>query len=245
MRHSDSIVNISAALFAVQKELEPVKKDSTNPHFKNRYASLETINEYVIELLNKHGILIMQGGGESQPNGTISVETMLVHIKTGEFVTSEVIMPLQKQDPQGAGSAITYGRRYNICALLCISTEDDDDAEGAIARAPRQVQSVASQTGHQLPPLQQRSRPAAQSPVPSCPKCGSDMWDNRGRKTNPRAPDFRCKDKANCDGAIWPEKQSQQATTQTQQRVARHVQEPPPPQEREPWEEDQDPDLPF
>jgi hypothetical protein len=69
------------------------------------------------------------------------------------------------------------------------------------------------------------------------------MWDNRGRKTNPRAPDFRCKDKANCDGAIWPEKQPQQATAATQQRVARQVQQEPQP-EREPWEEE-GPDLPF
>lgn len=30
------------------------------------------------------------------------------------------------------------------------------------------------------------------------------MWDNRGKKTNPKAPDFKCKDKENCDGVIWP-----------------------------------------
>lgn len=40
---------------------------------------------------------------------------------------------------------------------------------------------------------------------PSCPKCGSTMWDNRETKTNPKAPDFKCKDK-NCDGVVWPPK---------------------------------------
>jgi hypothetical protein len=243
MRHSDSIVNVAAAMFALQKELEPVKKDSTNPHFKNRYASLEAINTYIIDMANKHGLLIMQGGGESREGGCISVETMVVHASTGEFIASEVIMPLSKQDPQGAGSAITYGRRYNICAIFCISTEEDDDAETAVRRAPAAprtgVQSVASQTGHQAPP----QRPAASSPVPQCAKCGSDMWDNRGRKTNPRAPDFRCKDKENCDGAIWLDsKKPQQATQQTQQNVARRVQRDEPP---EPWEDGGDPDLPF
>ncbi len=29
------------------------------------------------------------------------------------------------------------------------------------------------------------------------------MWDNRSKKTNPKAPDFKCKDK-DCDGVIWP-----------------------------------------
>ena len=39
----------------------------------------------------------------------------------------------------------------------------------------------------------------------SCPKCGGRMWDNRVTKRNPRAPDFKCRDRS-CDGVIWPEK---------------------------------------
>ena len=38
---------------------------------------------------------------------------------------------------------------------------------------------------------------------PKCPKCAGDMWDNRASKRNPRAPDYKCKDKS-CDGVIWP-----------------------------------------
>jgi phage RecT family recombinase len=36
-----------------------------------------------------------------------------------------------------------------------------------------------------------------------CPKCGGDMWDNRMSKTNPKQPDFKCKDRG-CDGVVWP-----------------------------------------
>jgi hypothetical protein len=39
----------------------------------------------------------------------------------------------------------------------------------------------------------------------SCPKCGGRMWDNRLTKRNPRAPDFKCRDRS-CDGVIWPSK---------------------------------------
>ena len=42
--------------------------------------------------------------------------------------------------------------------------------------------------------------------TPACPKCGGPMWDNRSSKRNPKAPDFKCKDK-NCEGAVWPPKQ--------------------------------------
>lgn len=52
------------------------------------------------------------------------------------------------------------------------------------------------------------SAPAQQGAgVPSCPVCGGAMWDNRGRKRNPNAPDFRCRDRQ-CDGAIWPDQHS-------------------------------------
>ncbi len=48
-------------------------------------------------------------------------------------------------------------------------------------------------------PVQNESTAA----VPSCPKCGGAMWDNREGKRNPKAPDFKCKDRS-CDGVIWP-----------------------------------------
>ena len=44
-----------------------------------------------------------------------------------------------------------------------------------------------------------------QEETPSCPKCGGAMWDNRASKRNPRAPDFKCRDRT-CDGVIWPPK---------------------------------------
>jgi hypothetical protein len=37
----------------------------------------------------------------------------------------------------------------------------------------------------------------------ACPKCGGRTWDNRLTKRNPKAPDFKCRDRS-CDGVIWP-----------------------------------------
>lgn len=39
--------------------------------------------------------------------------------------------------------------------------------------------------------------------APACPKCEGRMWDNRTSKRNPKAPDFKCRDRS-CDGALWP-----------------------------------------
>jgi hypothetical protein len=46
--------------------------------------------------------------------------------------------------------------------------------------------------------------------MPLCPICGGAMWDDRESKRNPRAPDFKCRNKPRerggpgCEGVIWP-----------------------------------------
>jgi hypothetical protein len=45
---------------------------------------------------------------------------------------------------------------------------------------------------------------------PSCPKCGGRMWDNRLSKRNPKAPDYKCRNRS-CDGVIWPPKPNARA----------------------------------
>lgn len=62
--------------------------------------------------------------------GHIGLETRLIHAESGQWISSMAVIPLPKNDPQGMGSAITYARRYSLCAMLGIVTEDDD-GEGA------------------------------------------------------------------------------------------------------------------
>jgi hypothetical protein len=227
MKTSTEISNIAAAVVAVQAEIKPIIKDSTNPHFKNTYASLDTILDTVRPVLAKHGLSLVQGTSypttdEAGRVTAFTVETMLLH-KSGEWITSSAVMPLQKNDPQGAGGAITYGRRYSLGALLALATEEDDDANVASGHAAIPVQRSAPRPAAAAPAPAPKPAPAGMSAVadvlesvvqefdaevvnePSCPKCSSGMWDNRVGKKNPKAPDFKCKNKA-CDGVIWPPK---------------------------------------
>ncbi len=74
------------------------------------------------------------------------------------------------------------------------------------------------------PALELRKTPLT-SDVPPCPKCGGRMWDNRIGKRNPRAPDFKCRDRS-CDGVIWPAKPAGTAE-RTQRTDAEHAAEAP------------------
>lgn len=214
MKHSDSIAQLAPALVAAQGEFKAILRDSLNPHFHNKYASLDTIIDSVRPALAKHQLCLVQGASSpvSDDAGRVSafaVETMLIHA-SGEWLSNAAILPLAKIDPQGAGGAITYGRRYGIAALLALATEEDDDgntASGRPASSPTRAAAPAAAPAAEPRASKPAPAPAAPSGAAStaCPKCGGDMWDNRVGKRNPRSPDFKCKDKA-CDGVIWPPK---------------------------------------
>jgi hypothetical protein len=145
MKQSDSIVNLAKALAAVQGKVAPIGKDATNPHFRNKYASLDAIMEAVRPLLAANGLSLVQGGGApiSNVDGTVTgvaVETMLLHT-SGEYIASTITLPLDKATAQAVGGAVTYGRRYGVAALLALTTDEDDD--GNAASAPRTTRAVS------------------------------------------------------------------------------------------------------
>lgn len=39
-----------------------------------------------------------------------------------------------------------------------------------------------------------------------CPKCGGPVYDNRRDKKNPKAPDFKCKDRNDCGWSKWEDR---------------------------------------
>jgi len=74
----------------------------------------------------------------------------------------------------------------------------------------------------------ERGEPNAASDVDavSCPKCGGAMWDNRLTKRNPKAPDYKCRDR-NCDGVVWPARSNESATEVDQKEHAGQAEAPP------------------
>lgn len=122
---SESIVNLAKALVAFSGEVKTIAKDGNNPHFKSAYTTLDNMIEETKPLLTKHGLTVMQfPGGDGEK---VTMRTMILH-ESGEFIESEPfsLKPV-KLDPQGAGSAVTYARRYTYAAALSLALGDDDD----------------------------------------------------------------------------------------------------------------------
>lgn len=114
-------------------------KNAINPHFKNRYATLDVICDDVREVCKANGLAIMQTPTMTD-TGVFVLRAVAV---CGDEMVALGDYPIRptKDDPQGFGSAITYARRYQICAIFGIAAEEDDD--GNAASATRQAQAQA------------------------------------------------------------------------------------------------------
>lgn len=145
MKTSEHIAEISKALCKFQGALKPAIKDSTNPHFRSKYADLASVWDAIREPLSSNGLSALQLVGTSE--GKTSLTTRICH-ESGEWIESLWEIPIGKNDPQGLGSAISYARRYALAASLGV-TQDDDDANAAMpafsmADSVEKIQSAKS-----------------------------------------------------------------------------------------------------
>lgn len=128
MQKSESITALTKALIQVQSALKPAVMNCKNPHFKSKYADLNSIWDSCREVLTKNGLAVIQTNSPAE--NAVIVETTLAH-ESGEWICSELMMPLDKHNAQGVGSALTYGRRYGLAAIVGIVADEDDDGNGA------------------------------------------------------------------------------------------------------------------
>lgn len=116
---SETIGALVKALAEAKSEFGAAIKDSLNPHFRSKYADLDTVVSATTPALSKHGLVVVQSfDGDS-------LETMIAHA-SGEWIKGSQPLHATKMDPQGFASASTYARRYGLMAICGIAPEDDD-----------------------------------------------------------------------------------------------------------------------
>jgi hypothetical protein len=136
MIQSESIANLAKALSIVQGKLTHAKKDSANPFFKSKYADLESVWDACRDLLASNGLAVAQFPGTyCEVDHSMSLTTILTH-ESGEYISQEMSVPVTKPDAQGAGSCLTYMRRYALAAVVGVVQADDD---GNAASSPKPV----------------------------------------------------------------------------------------------------------
>ena len=132
----ETIKNLAKALVKATAQIEGATKDSTNPHFRNKYADLASVTDAIKKPLNENGLTYSQI--IHRLDGGVGVETLIIH-ESGETMSNGItFVPAPKNDPHGYGSALTYARRYSLSACFGV-IQEDDDANGATNKLPIQV----------------------------------------------------------------------------------------------------------
>lgn len=155
--HSEQVNEIAAALAKAQGEFGAVKKDKTakvksdKANYEYAYADLASVIDGVRDALSKNAIAFTQIPGFND-KGAFVLVTKLIH-SSGQWIAGEWPLPNQAA-PQQMGSSLSYARRYSLCAVAGIATEDDD--------------GTAAQQAHQR--AQQRPASATARPTASASK---------------------------------------------------------------------------
>lgn len=156
---SEKIDLISIALMNFQSECPPIIKTKKGGGGTKvyKYAPLESILAIVTPIMKKNGLVASQS--TQQVEGGFALNTLLMHI-SGQWLDSNLPLDTSGTE-QEKGSSQTYNRRYGLCGLLGIASEDDDDGQSATDKGSHITSSAAT------PPNTSKAH------LPPCEACGA------------------------------------------------------------------------
>ena len=127
MKQSESIKSLLEGLVKAQAEFTTLPKDKSGYGYK--YTDLDTVISTVKPILAKYNIGFMQM--LSTLEGNVKAITTRVFNSAGEWIEDTTPLPdvamAKTNAAQNLGAAITYMKRYTLCAMLGISSDEDVD----------------------------------------------------------------------------------------------------------------------
>lgn len=173
MTQSNNITELLADLANVQFELPTMPKDSQAYGYK--YTDLDTIVKTIKPILHKHNIGYTQSVGATT-DGRPTLTTRVFNNK-GQYIEDVAILPeisnTKNNNAQTLGMSITYMRRYALCAMLGITSDEDVDANTVTqqSQAPQRAPTP-------------KAEPKAEPKKPAPKKAAFD-FEPKGGETTP------------------------------------------------------------
>ena len=129
MNQSEKLETLMSDLAKAQAEFPTLPKDKNGYNYK--YTDLDTVISTLRPILAKHNIGFMQTL-TTAGNGMSAMTTRLFNA-AGEWLEDTTPLPgisLAKGNAaQNLGAAITYMKRYTLCAMLGVSCDEDPDGK--------------------------------------------------------------------------------------------------------------------
>jgi len=147
----ESCKTLAEALAVLQGRLPRVAKEhtakvetKTGGNYKYAYADLTDVSEAILPILSSLGLSFSCCPTLRIENGAFVLMYTLLHV-SGDSVQGHYPLPdPNRLGPQDLGKAITYARRYALCAVTGLAPGgDDDDAQAAeLGHAERKSRQV-------------------------------------------------------------------------------------------------------
>ena len=113
------------ALVKAQSQIKNAVKDSSNPHYRSKYADLGSVWEAIKQALHSNGLAVVQLTRIHESGAPVLV-TRIIHV-SGEHIEGEYpLVCKDPTDPQKLVAAMTYARRAALSAALGVIADDDD-----------------------------------------------------------------------------------------------------------------------
>lgn len=125
------------AKHALSADLTVVNFDSTNPHFRSKFASYGGVCEALQPILVKHGFSMPEWGFKEH-NGKLYLTGKLSH-KSNQWRSNVCPLFLKSQTMQDLGAATTYGKRQLLLGFTgaWVGEVDDDGNSSSIKSKPQ------------------------------------------------------------------------------------------------------------
>ena len=125
------------SLAEFQYECPTIKKTKSNDFGKYKYTDLSDVTEAIKPLLQKHGLAYFQ----TMDSNNV-MKTTLFHVESAELLDSFITMPLDVElkgmnKYQVMGSAISYIRKYQLCSILGV-VSDEKSIDSLEAQKPKE-----------------------------------------------------------------------------------------------------------
>ena len=157
MMNKQAELDFNGDFARLQADLPRITKDAQIVHKGNliaKYATYEKIDEIIRPLLIKHGFGLRFN---TEPTGDKVIITATLSHRGGHSITDKIPLSIDasgaKNNVQGVGSTIAYGKRYLVGMLLNLVFEGEDDDGNAAGYSPitdeqaAQIKDLIRETG--------------------------------------------------------------------------------------------------
>ena len=150
-------VAFNVAMAAAQREMEPVRTESSNPTTSSRYASYAALDRAVRPHYTKHGLSLSFNTEPSTIPNNVMMLCYVTH-DSGHTRTYRLDMPADGKGARGGdvmtrthatGSATYYGMRYLLRMIFALAIDKDDDGNAA-GEQPGEIPPGVTELGLKL-----------------------------------------------------------------------------------------------